>query len=176
MKVLAFDIASKSGVCFGRAGETPRAWSVAFGKGSDEDRFSKAIRMTAAYIAKFQPDLVAVEEPVGGREANALLIGLCACVKGEAARHGVRVVGYYPASVRKHFVGKALTARDFPALNRVAAKKAIKGAVIARCKLLGWQIDDPDAADAAALWDFSCAMESRAHQMTTVGGLFAGQK
>jgi len=176
MKVLAFDIASKSGVCFGRAGETPRAWSVAFGKGSDEDRFSKAIRMTAAYIAKFQPDLVAVEEPVGGREASALLIGLCACVKGETARQGVRVVGYFPASVRKHFLGKALTARDFPALNRASAKKAIKGAVIARCNLLGWQIDDPDAADAAALWDFAASMESRSHQMTTVGGLFGGQR
>jgi Holliday junction resolvasome RuvABC endonuclease subunit len=176
MRVLAFDIASKSGVCFGRAGETPRAWSVAFGKGSDEDRFSKAIRMTAAYIAKFQPDLVAVEEPVGGREASALLIGLCACVKGETARQGVRVVGYFPASVRKHFLGKALTARDFPSLNRVAAKKAIKGAVIARCNLLGWQIDDPDAADAAALWSFTCALVSRDHQMTDVGGLFGGQR
>ena len=176
MNILAFDIASKTGVCIGRAGETPRAWSVAFGKGSDEDRFSKAIRMTAAYVAKFQPDLVAVEEPVGGRDANALLIGLCACVKGEAARHGVRVVGYYPASVRKHFLSKALTARDFPALNRTAAKKAIKGAVIAKCNLLGWQIDDPDAADAAALWDFAASLESRAHQMTTVGNLFGAQR
>ena len=176
MKVLAFDIATKTGCAFGAAGDKPRAWSVSFGKSSDEDRFSKAIRMTASYIERFQPDLVAVEAPVGGREASALLVGLCACVKGEAARHGVRVVGYYPASVRKHFVGKALTARDFPALNRVAAKKAIKGAVIARCDLLGWQIDDPDAADAAALWSYACALVSRDHQMTDVGGLFGGQR
>ena len=176
MKVLAFDTAISTGCAFGVAGDKPRAWSVSFGKSSDEDRFSKAIRMTASYVERFQPDLVAVEAPVGGREASALLIGLCACVKGEATRLGVRVVSYYPATVRKHFVGKALTARDFPALTRGAAKKAIKGAVIARCNLLGWQIDDPDAADAAALWDFAASMESRSHQMTTVGGLFAGRK
>lgn len=173
---LAFDVASVTGCAFGVAGEKPRAWSVNFGKQSDEDRFSKAIRMTAAYIERFQPDLVAVEAPVGGRDANALLIGLCACVKGEAARHGVRVVSYFPATVRRHFVGKALTARDFPALNHSAAKKAIKGEVIRRCNMLGWQIDDPDAADAAALWDFSLSMESRSHQMATIGNLFGVQR
>jgi len=176
VRVLAFDIASVTGCAFGVAGDRPTAWSVSFGKASEEERLSKALRMTAAYIARFSPDLVAVEAPVGGRDANALLIGLCACVKGEAARHGVRVVSYFPATVRKHFLGKSLTARDFPALKHAAAKKAIKGAVIARCNLLGWEITDPDAADAAALWDFACSVESRSHQMATVGGLFGGRK
>ena len=69
-------------------------------------------------------------------------------------------------------LGKALTGRDFPALNRAAAKKAIKGAVIARCNLLGWAVDGADAADAAALWDFATSMESRAHQMTSLPGMF----
>lgn len=172
MKVLAFDVATVTGCAFGVAGDKPRAWAVNFGKASDEDRFSKALRMTATYIERFSPDLVAVEAPVGGREASALLIGMVACVKGEAARHGVRVVSYFPATVRKHFLGKALTGRDFPALNRAAAKKAIKGAVIARCNLLGWAVDGADAADAAALWDFATSIESRAHQMTSLPGMF----
>lgn len=176
LRCLAFDVATVTGVAFGCAGDKPRAWAVSFGKASDEDRFSKALRMTATYIDKFQPDLVAVEAPVGGRDANALLIGLAACVKGEAARHGVRVVEYYPATIRKHFLGKALTARDFPALNRTAAKKAIKGAVMDRCRLLGWHVETGDAADAASLWDFTCAMESRAHQMTSLPGLFGAAK
>lgn len=174
MKILAFDLASVSGVAFGCAGAKPKAWSVALGKGSHEERFSRCIRMTDSYIKQFQPDLVAVEAPVGGRDANALLIGMVACVKGEAARHGVRVVEYFPSTVRKHFMGKALTARDFPALNRLAAKKAIKGAVIARCQLLGWEIEGGDAADAAALWDFATSMESRSHQMSSIPGLFGG--
>jgi NAD(P)-dependent dehydrogenase (short-subunit alcohol dehydrogenase family) len=120
--------------------------------------------------------VVAVEAPVGGRDANALLIGLVACVKGEAARHGVRVVEYYPASVRKHFMGKALAARDFPGKSRAASKAAIKGAVMARCKALGWNVETGDAADAAALWDYACALESRSHQVTHLPGLFQGAK
>ena len=172
IRCLSFDIASTTGVCFGISGDTPKAWAVSLGKASEEERFSKALRMTAAYIDRFKPDLVAVEAPVGGRDANALLIGLAACVKGEAARHGCRVVEYFPATVRKHFLGKALTSRDFPALSKAAAKKAIKGAVMDRCRLLGWEVETGDAADAAALWDYAMAKESRAHQVTSIGGLF----
>lgn len=172
MKVIAFDIASTTGVAFGEAGQKPRAWAVKLGSG--DERFAKALRMCAAYIQRLQPDLVVIEAPVGGREASALLIGLVACVKGEA----IRLLGpgttreYFPSTVRKHFMGKALTARDFPGKNHAAAKKAIKGAVIARCIALGWEVEGPDAADAAALWDYACSVESRAHQMTSLAGMF----
>jgi Holliday junction resolvasome RuvABC endonuclease subunit len=170
VKVLAFDIASRTGVCFGEAGQKPRAWAVSLGEG--DDRYAKAIRMCGAYVDRFQPDLVVIEAPVGGRDASALLIGLIACVKGEAMRRGVQTVEYFPSTVRKHFMGKALTAKDFPGKTHGAAKKAIKGAVMARCIALGWEVRDGDAADAAALWDYACAVHSRAHQMTSVGGLF----
>ena len=174
-RLLAFDVASITGVAFGVAGEKPRAWAVKLGKGEDAERFAHAIRMTSAYVERFKPDVVAVEAPVGGRDANALLIGLRSCVKGEAARHGCKVVEYFPATIRKHFLGKALTSRDFPGKSKAMAKKAIKGAVIQRCHLLGWDVEGGDAGDAAALWDFACAMESRSHQMTSVGGLFGGK-
>lgn len=175
MKGLAFDLASVSGVAFGHVGQKPRAWSVALGKVSHEERFSRCIRIAGRYIDQFQPDFVAVEAPVGGKDANALLIGMVACVKGEACRRKVRVVEYYPASVRKHFLGKALTARDFPGKSHAAAKGAIKAAVIARCHILGWAVEDGDAADAAALLDYAFALESRAHQMTSLPGMFAGR-
>ena len=177
MICLAFDVASVTGVAVGDAGGKPRAWAVQLGRGGSEvDRLAKAIRMTSAYVEKFKPDLVAVEAPVGGRDANAFLIGLVACVKGEAARHGVRVVEYYPASIRKHFLGKALTARDFPGKSHAASKAAIKGAVMARCRLLGWDVETHDAADAAALFDYAMALESRSHQVTSLPGLFQGVK
>ena len=175
MICLAFDVASVTGVAVGDTGGKPRAWAVQLGRGGSEvDRLAKAIRMTAAYVEKFRPDLVAVEAPVGGRDANALLIGLVACVKGEAARQGVRVVEYYPASIRKHFMGKALAARDFPGKSKAASKAAIKGAVMARCRLLGWDVETGDAADAAALWDYALALESRSHQVSSLPGLFQG--
>jgi Holliday junction resolvasome RuvABC endonuclease subunit len=177
MIVLAFDVASVTGVAVGASGAKPRAWAVTLGRGGSEvDRLAKAITMTGAYIDKFKPDLVAVEAPVGGRDANALLIGLLACVKGEASRRGLRVVEYFPATIRKHFLGKALTSRDFPGKSKAASKAAIKGAVIARCHMLGWEVEGHDAGDAAALWDLACAMESRSHQMTSLPGMFQEAK
>ena len=89
MMVLAFDVATTTGIAVGEAGGKPRAWAVSLGRGGDEPpRLAKALRMACAYIEKFKPDVVAVEAPVGGKDANALLIGLAACVQGEAARHG----------------------------------------------------------------------------------------
>ena len=173
MKILALDIATKCGLAFGEAASKPRAWSVDLGKGGSEDaRFAKLLRMVAHYIKTLEPDVVAIEQPIGGRDANAYLIGLVACARGEAARHGKKVVCYFPSTVRKHFLGKALTSRDFPGLKQAAAKRAIKGAVMARCHLLGWKVEGPDEGDAAALWDYACAIESRAHQITSIGGLF----
>lgn len=176
MRLLAFDIATKTGCAFGIAGGAPKAWTVDLAKGgADHMRLARAIEMTAACVDRFRPDVVAVEAPVGGRDANALLIGLAACVKGEAARRGCKVVEYFPSTVRRHFVGKAKTSKDFPGKTKAAAKTAIKAEVLQRCRILGWDVEGLDAADACALWDFSCAMESRAHQVTSLGGLFARQ-
>jgi len=159
MKVLAFDTATKTGCAFGVAGDRPRAWTVDLGKTDWPVRFSKTLRMVQHYVETLAPDLIAVEQFVGGPKANSNLVGLVACVQGEATRLGVRVVSYYPATVRKHFIG-------------MGKADKIKSAVMARCHLLGWPSDDADACDALALWDYACSIESRAHQITTIGGLF----
>lgn len=175
MKILAFDLATKTGIAFGEVGGKPKAGSVSLGATEDE-RYAKAISLCGNLIERYTPDLIAIEAPVGGANASAFLIGIIACVRGEAKRKGTRTVLYFPSTVRKHFLGKALTARDFPSKNHAAAKKAIKGAVMARCHLLGWDVKDGDAGDAAALWDYACAMESRSHQMTSLPGMFAGRE
>lgn len=174
MRVLAFDLATRCGVCVGDAGATPKAWAVDLGKGlSDEQKWARALRMTERYIADHSPDLVSVEAPVGGREASAYLIGLAACVMGQATRQMLRApVMYQSSTVRRHFLGKALAVRDFPGKSKAAAKAAIKQAVMDRCDLLGWKADDPDACDAIALWDLTIAKERI--QVAPGGGLFAG--
>lgn len=159
MKVLAFDTATNTGVAIGSAGETPRAFSVNLGKVAWERRFSRILRLTRKVITDERPDLVAVEAFVGGPKANTDLAGLVACVKGEADRLGVRVVSYYPATIRKHFLGSGKVPN-------------VKAAVVARCHMLGWQVADDNQADACALWDYAMSLESRAHQMTTIGGVF----
>lgn len=169
MKVLAFDAASRTGVAVGSAGNSPRAFSVNLsagpGKAPWERRFSRLMRLTQKMIAEHKPDLVVVEEVVqGGRKAQWQLLGLVACIQGQADLMGVPVKAYWPSSIRAHFLGKG---------GRTGAK--IKSQVFAKCQMLGWDVPDLDAADACALWDYSMSLESRAHQVTTVGGLFRGQ-
>lgn len=172
MRCLAFDTAIKTGVCIGDAGSRPRAFTVDLGKVEWDIRFARALRMVETYIEQFKPDVVAVEAPAAGGYQNLDLIGLTVCVRAQAAKMGRRTVMHYPNSIRKHFLGRALKAKDFPGKTHGAAKAAIKGQVIARCQLLGWDIEDSDAADAAALWDFTCSLESRSHQITTLPGMF----
>lgn len=166
IKIVALDTATKTGVAIGSAGETPRAFSVDIGKVDWCIRFSRTLRLTHKLITEHKPDLVVVEAFVGGPKANTDLAGLVACVLGEADRLKVRTASYYPATVRKHFLGGVSRSNRTP----------IKTQVFQKCTMLGWDVGDTDAADAAALWDFAASMESRSHQMTTVGGLFAGRK
>lgn len=162
MKILALDTATNTGVAVGEVGGQPRSWSVNLGSGPWPERYSNMLRLVAAYVERFQPDLVAVEAFVGGPKANANLIGLVACVEGEAFRLGVPTVSYYPATIRSHFLGRG------------RGKGPIKAQVFARCKMLGWDCKNTDESDALALFDFAASMQSRAHQVATVGGLFAG--
>ena len=172
MIIVALDIATQTGIAVGSPGGKPKAWSVDLGKGRGEDaRFSKALVLTHELIERYRPDLIAVEAAIGGKFASAFLIGVVACVRGVAANRGVPVRSYTSGSVRKHFLGRALAKRDFPSLKPAAATKAIKGEVIARCRLLGWEVADDNAADACALWDFACA--TAGFQTAPSGGLFA---
>lgn len=172
MRVLAFDIATSTGIAYGRAGDVPRVLTVDLGKGlPDEKRFAKAIEMTHDLLDRYKPDQVVYEAPIGGKNSSQFLIGVAACVMGEATRLRFPCKQMYLASVRKHFLGKHLTARDFPALKPAHAKRAIKQEVIKRCVVLKWPVSTDDEADAAALWDFACST-MRGHQSAPVGGLF----
>ena len=174
MICLAFDTAIRTGVAVGAACAKPKAFSVDLGKVSWEMRYARMLRLVERCITEYGPDLVVVEAPAAGGYQNLDLIGLTVCVRAQAARMGVRSESYYPNSVRKHFMGLALSARDFPGKSHGARKAAIKGQIIARCQMLGWEVPDADAADAAALWDYALALESRAHQVAHGPGMLGG--
>ena len=159
MKVLSFDIATNTGVAFGRPGEVPLTKVIDLGTGkSDAARFAKALRMVEGFIEARQPDLISVECPIGPG-SSTLLVGLYACVVGQCMAMGHNPKRYQVQSIRKHFLGKALTSRDYPGLSKAESRKEIKRVVIARCNALGWRVDTDDEADAAALWDFTIAKE-----------------
>lgn len=176
MKVLAVDLAATTGVAFGRPLTAPESWTVDFIKWRDEARLARVIRWVLHIQASLTPDLIAVEAPIGGKDANAMLIGMVACLRGQAHALGIRSVFYHAASVRHHFIGKSLTSRHFPDLKQAEAKLAIKNVVKQRCISLGWEPKTLDEADACALWDYACARESMEHQVANVGGLFGGEQ
>ena len=175
MRIVALDVATRTGVCVGDSSADPKAWSVDIGKALSEDqRFSNILRLTHGLIEKHEPDMIVVEAFIGGKHASAFLIGLVACVRGCAANRGVKVVLVFPATVRKHFMGKAMTSRDFPGMKPAKAKIAIKERVMAQCRAIGWDVPDLDAADAAATWDWACATHAPRYQAKTHGGLLNG--
>lgn len=175
MKILAFDIATSTGVAYGSAGGTPRSTTVRLrDAASGPDRFAKMIEATRKLVGDLRPDLVVYEAPIGGATADPMPAMLAACCAGQARSMGVRVEGCSLASIRKHFLGKNLTSRDFPGLTKPQARTAIKRAVIGRCLSLGWDVETDDEADACALWDYACATFARAQ--TVPPGLFTGAR
>lgn len=173
--ILALDVATRCGIAVGDTRSHPKAWSVDLGSGRSEDhRFSECLRLTHGLIETHNPDLIVVEAFIGGKHASAYLIGLVACVRGCAANRSVKCEMVFPATVRKHFMGRALTSRDFPGLKQAKAKLAIKGAVAERCRLLGWNVETGDEADACAIWDWACATYAPRYQAKPLGGLFNG--
>lgn len=173
MKIIGMDVATQCGLAVGSSGRDPQCWSVDLGKGMSEDfRLSEMLKLTHGLIATHEPDLIVIEAFIGGKNASAYLIGLVACARGCAANRGIKTVMVFPATVRKHFLGKALTTKDFPGLKQAEAKIAIKERVAAQCRALGWEVPDLDAADAAATWDWAMATHAPGYQAKT-GGLFA---
>lgn len=177
MIVIALDLAGVTGVAVGSPGGRPTAYSVDLGKAMPEDfRFSQALALTHKLIAEHQPGLIAIEAPVGGPQTSHFLVGLVACVRGCSYNRRVRIESYNVASIRKHFVGGHVTSAAYghldPKKRKAVARAAGKNLVMQRCRQLGWDAADDNAADACALWDLACAMQSRSHQMTSVPGLF----
>lgn len=180
MIILAFDLASVTGVAVGQPGGKPIAWSVDLGKARSEDfRFSQALVLTHKLIEQHKPDLIAIEAPVGGPKTSHFLVGLVACVRGCAFNRRVKIESFNIASIRKHFCGGHVTSAAYghldPKKRKGAARAAGKALVMQKCRLLGWDAEDDNAADACALWDAACSQQSRSHQVATVGGLFGGR-
>lgn len=173
--ILAFDIATRTGVAFGPVGGTPRSTAIVLGaKLPDAQRFGEMIKAAKRLITHLKPDILVYEAPVGGPKTSHFLVGIAACFAGESVALGYNPISLPLASVRKHFIGKHLTSAHFPGMTKNRARVEIKNTVIARCYALGWHVDGDDEADACALWDYAGATLGRA-QSAPPGGLFNGQ-
>lgn len=165
MKILALDIATKSGVAVGSAEGKPEFATEDFSDcGSQYAKFSMARIWARNLIRQHEPDLLALEAPIvggGGMQNRALiLIGMRACISAAAYDAGVKVEEYAVSTIRKHFLGSG----------RVKSKEA-KAETIRMCEARGWKVQNDNEADAGAVWDLACA---RHGFEVNAGGLFLG--
>ncbi len=173
MKILALDVATSTGVCVGdSSANRPKAWTVDLGKPPIQRKLSNVLTMTQALIVHHNPDLIVIEAPIGGKKVNAPLIKMVGCIEGCAFNRGVKTETAHLGTIRKHFLGKAFTKKDFPHLTEKAARAEIKRMVWQRCSMMGWSPENDDESDAMALWDWSCANFVRGYQSVPTGGLF----
>ena len=174
MKIIAFDIARNTGIAIGETGGDPKAWSINLGATHDQ-RFAKALQITSKLIRAHKPDLIVIEDVVGRAKTPHVNVMIIGCVRGVAHDRKVPVKMYDVAEIRKHFLGRNVTKRDFPNMTQNQSRKAIKALVIKRCQLLNWDVKNDDQADACAIWDYAASLH-RSHQSAPLGGLFNGSK
>lgn len=159
--ILALDVASVTGWCFGVPGSAPTAsGSLRFAEqGADDPRvWSKAMVWLTQQINGLSPSIVYIEAPItsaspaGGSNAATMsrLIGLQAVLRAVVElKLPVSAKLVHVQSARKLFIG----AGNLPG-------KIAKERVQQRCIDLGWIAPEdaqPDRCDAMCVWAFAAA-------------------
>jgi hypothetical protein len=173
--ILGIDGAVQSGWALGAPGSIPRVgvqrlkkpnedtWLVADGAA----RFLRDI----CFIESTRPDLIAIEalmpnfnsgddrERQVQRSAASMLTPplIMGAVRGIAACYGIDVVQVYPATWRKHFLGRS----------NFGSREETKRQTLMRCSQLGYlpvTCKDDNQADACGVWDWAAAVHGRAVQ------------
>lgn len=166
MRLLALDLATRTGFAYGDARSSPSSGSVLL-KHPSETGVAKVCGNLSAWLQKIirekEIELVVIEAPMsargvqmkGGSEASMFVaIRLDGAALAVIDRMGVRYEHVAVSTVRKHFIGRA----------NMGNRDKTKSAVIGRCRLLGYmQLHDNDdnRADALALWDYAARTIAR---------------
>ena len=116
--IWALDVASKTGVCEGRAGEIPRMYSKRFARDDDEheDVFARALQWILDRTNVDVPDYIYIEAPLsigaasGQTNANTLLRlnGLWATLAAAVKVKGVAYRRARVGEIRKVFIGSGV--------------------------------------------------------------------
>lgn len=152
--ILALDPATRMGVCEGRTGDTPRLSAINFRRDpSDEpeDIYGRATHFLADRLRSNVPDLLAIEQPFPSQrfDTSLISIGLYAIFTGIAHCKGVRTVKAPIQTWRKYFIGRG----NLPG-------PQAKRECLRLCEALGWPAPTHDAAEAAGIWSWACAVHA----------------
>ena len=163
-EIWCFDVASVTGAAEGVPGAKPRLYTKRFSREFDEpeDVFGRATLWIAERLAVSTPKTVYIEAPlgagVGWGHTNAattnLLIGLWATISGVVRARGIPCHRANVRTVRAHFLGQGNLPGD-----------RAKRECMRVCRSLGWEPNNYDEADAAAMWSWAASLHDK--------GLFA---
>jgi hypothetical protein len=172
-RVLALDPATKTGFAFGAPSDAaPEIGTIDLGREHDGpgDVFGRALRWAEPRIKRVH--LLVIEPPIppgqlwhdSNYQSTAILHGLHAIFVGLAVARKVPVLEAPTRTWRKYFLGNGNLKRD-------AAKLAAKRL----CRALKWgnpETLDDNAADAAGMWAWGCAMAAPAGVRRRIEPLF----
>jgi hypothetical protein len=156
--ILALDIATTMGFAIGELGAEPVSGSIRFGS-KDASLWAKYNHVLRWAIDRFkQPDgprvtRLVIEDQLNpqafsSKEGADLLYGFPAIIAAVAYECGIyQIHRRKVADVRGLFIGR-----------RGLKTNDAKFAVMRRCKQLGWEAVDDNAADALALWAYECSL------------------
>jgi hypothetical protein len=154
--ILALDLATMTGYARGLVRGVPDCGTVNFAGrdgASDNAIFGNCLQWLSGVLQpEPRPSLIIVEEMLPPQamqgETNTAardrLAGLHGIVRAVAYCRGIYDIKTVSVlAVRKHFCGTSRAGKD---------------GVREQCQRLGWPVTDHNSADAAAVWDYGCAL------------------
>jgi hypothetical protein len=168
MRITALDLAATTGIAFGELPGKPTLETWALSGGGRGDRGLRLMRSLKAHLKAFDPERVYIERPLSAAvmvdigaslDTQVSLSGYVFLAETVCASCGIETRLVDAQEVRKHFVGRA----------RFPIKGEGKRAVFAQAKRMGWNPQNDNESDAAALWDFGSANSSPAAFLMTTG-------
>jgi Holliday junction resolvasome RuvABC endonuclease subunit len=158
-RILALDLASRTGCAIGNVGEKPMFSTIQFAREDDdhEDVFKRALQWIIEFMQVDKPDAVFVEAPLNfagaGVTTNANTIirlnGLWAVIAAAVKVRGIKYRLAKIHEIRKNFFG----------VGNLKGPEAKKRAMAMSLEL-GWSPKNLDEADSAALWFYAACREA----------------
>lgn len=156
--IWAIDPATKTGFARGLPGAIPTLTVENFRHDREEEAeaiFGRAVLFLAGELQRERPGLIAIEAPVPPRQkegyttfsTSEISLGLNGIFLGIAVCKGIPVMRAHIGSWRKHALARG----------NLAGKEA-KRQMMALCKQMNWSAPDDNAADAAGIWLYACAL------------------
>lgn len=157
MRILALDLASRTGIATGIVHETPVLSFVDFAQPGDgpHQTFARAAKWMTTWLDERPPDILVAEAPVPKFDKSVqqgirgIVLGLAAC------RPGIRIIEVEVQTWRKYVLGFG----NHPG-------KIAKARCVELCQRMGWTLPiggkrtglpDHNAAEAAGLFLWACA-------------------